>query len=210
MSLPTPPDDGQSAPAAALRADPAISELLGFARGIVSDGKVDPAEARALRRWLDTHPEATARFPGRQIAERLAAVFRDGVVDDDECEALRDLLDATIGEVAGEPALARSATHVGIDEPPPALTFEGQRYVFTGTFYYGSRKECERAVVARGGRCDAEVTSHTNVLVVGTVASRDWAETTHGTKYQRAVERRDRGQPIAIVSEEHWVSALDE
>jgi NAD-dependent DNA ligase len=207
-----PPDDAappkQPAAHVALRADPSISELLGFARGIVSDGKVDPEEARALRRWLDANPGATSSFPGRQIAERLAAVFRDGVVDDDECEALRELLDATIGQVAGEDAPARDSYHVSIDEPPVALTFAGQRYAFTGTFYFGSRKECERAVVERGGRCDAEVTSHTDVLVVGTVASRDWAEATHGTKYQRALERRDRGQAIVIVSEEQWVSAL--
>lgn len=212
MTRPIPSDDdGQPPPAihARLRAERSVSELLGFARGIVCDGKVDPEEARALRRWLSANPDVATSFPGRQIAERITAIFQDGRVDEDECEALRELLDATIGQEEGEEVSVRNATRLGLDDPPPKLVFDGQTYVFTGNFYFGSRKDCERAVIERGGRCESSVTNRTNVVVIGTVASRDWAEATHGTKYLRALELREQGRPVAIVAEAHWVAALD-
>jgi hypothetical protein len=41
-------------------------------------------------------------------------------------------------------------------------------------------------------------------LVIGTFASRDWANTNYGRKIERAVELRQSGSGISIISEEHW------
>jgi hypothetical protein len=40
--------------------------------------------------------------------------------------------------------------------------------------------------------------------VIGLFARPDWANTNYGRKIERAVELRDCGSGISIISEEHW------
>jgi hypothetical protein len=52
------------------------------------------------------------------------------------------------------------------------------------------------------------VTSKTDVLVVGMIASPDWIQSTHGRKIEAAISMKQGGHPIVIVPEEHWLEAL--
>ena len=51
---------------------------------------------------------------------------------------------------------------------------------------------------------DSPATRETNYLVIGTFASRDWANTNYGRKIEHAVELRESGCGISIISEEYW------
>jgi len=44
--------------------------------------------------------------------------------------------------------------------------------------------------------------------VLGTFGSRDWVHTSFGRKIETAIRYRDKGAPIAIVSEDHWAASL--
>jgi len=98
------------------------------------------------------------------------------------------------------------------DQPAPKVSFKGQSFLFTGQFAFGSRKECQKAVVLRGGiASDQKQVSHLiDFLVVGSVGSKAWSKGSCGNKIESAVlSRRQHGTP-AIISEEHWVAALND
>ena len=75
----------------------------------------------------------------------------------------------------------------------------------TRRFAYGTRRKVSEAILTRGGiPTDSTPTRQTHYLVIGLFASRDWANTNYGRKIERAVELRDLGSGISIISEEHW------
>ena len=95
------------------------------------------------------------------------------------------------------------------DRPQPPIRFVDCDFVFTGKFEFGSRKACEAAVASRGGRALKGVSGQVEYLVVGSLGSPAWSRGSYGSKIEEAVLlRREHGRP-AIVSEEHWVAALE-
>lgn len=191
-----------------LRAGRGLNEMLGICKGVLIDGVVSDPEAALLRDWVDANPDVTQTWPGNVLAARLQRIYGDGRVDEEERAELADLLKQLVGGQVAVAAGANLSSTLPIDYPPPSLSFSGRVYVLTGLFAYGPRKECQRAVEALGGRCESSITKRTDVVVIGTFASRDWVHTTHGTKIQKAVEYRNRGIPVAIVAEDHWAACL--
>jgi NAD-dependent DNA ligase len=193
---------------AARVAQRAVSELLGLCKGMVCDGEVTSGEAEALVRWMVANPFVTEAFPGNVLSQRLLRIFEDGRADEEERADLLELLRAVTGQSADTSLADNTATALPLDAPPPRLEFDGVEYVFTGKMIFGTRKACEAAVVQRGAAVGARVTQRTRVLVIGTLGSAAWKESTHGNKIIEAVELRDRGKPIRLVSEQHWVGHL--
>jgi len=186
-----------------------VSELLGLCKGMVCDGEISEGELAALKRWLAGHPDAAVLYPGKTVAERLLRIYEDGVVSADEREELNDLLLDLTGETEEHDQPLNLSTRLPFDEPTPTILFEGHEHVFTGRMLSGTRRDCERKVVDRGGRVGQTVTQRTNFLVIGPIASSAWLESTHGRKILRAVELRSEGRPLRIVSEEAWIHAIE-
>ena len=201
--------DAQPTPAfnASRRIDRGIHEMLGLCRGVLADGVVSTEEALLLMNWMESNPDLTQQWPASALAERLDRVFADAVVEPDEQEDLAELLREISGVIeGGEQAIGQSAT-LPLDRPPPALQFGGWEYVFTGRFASGTRRWCQQAVERLGAACASDITLRTNVLVVGTYGSRDWAHSSYGRKIEKAVEYR-RKTDIVIIDEAHWSSFL--
>jgi NAD-dependent DNA ligase len=70
---------------------------------------------------------------------------------------------------------------------------------------YGTRAACERLVLKLGARCADNVSKKVNILVIGTKVSVDWAHTSFGRKIQQAMELREAGHPMKIISERRWL-----
>jgi len=185
-----------------------VCELLGIVKGVLFDGVVSDAEVRALSQWLETHPDAHADWATRTVWERLKHATADGVIDDAERQDLVATLDALVGGTVTAQTGADAATWLPLCRPVPTIEWTGHLYVFTGKFAFGTRDTCEREVERRGGACTSSVSGRTTFVVIGTFASRDWATTSYGRKIQAAVELRERGTPLRIVSEDHWAAAL--
>lgn len=185
-----------------------LSELLGLAKGVLADGVVSAQEAELIRVWVENHGDAAARWPINALHDRLARIFQDGRVDEEERTELAELLTALVGGEAGIIGGADAATDLPIDTPPPVIAWPDSVFVFTGKFAFGPRTECERSAARLGGRCESHVTRRTNYLVIGTFGSRDWAQTSFGRKIEAAVRLRMEGHPLAIVSEDYWAGSL--
>lgn len=182
-----------------------IDELIGFARGITADNVVTPAEVEMLKSWLAINEDITHEPVLGDLARRIDEILADRTADAEECNELLVTLKGLCGDAS--PGELLKSTELPLDQPPPQLSFSGRRYCFTGTFSYGTRKLCEKAVVDRGGECGS-LTQKVQVLVVGVYATESWKHSAYGTKIIRACEWRDKGVPIAIVGEKHWATFL--
>ena len=187
-------------------ADRQIDEMIGLARGLIADGRIEQSEVEYLQKWLAANQAITDQPLIAKLYRRVAEILHDGVVDADEKTELLDTLnrfttrDIELGEVM-------KSTTLPLCDPAPTLTFDGKRYCFTGTFTYGTRKACEGAVVSRGALAGS-LTQKTSILVIGVYATESWKHSSFGNKILQACEWRDGGLPISIVSEDHWVKAL--
>jgi hypothetical protein len=94
------------------------------------------------------------------------------------------------------------------DDPLPEISIVGKCFCFTGRFEFGSRSQCQHAVVSRGGSFTDGVTSKTDILVIGSDANPAWAHGSYGNKIEAAMVRRmQRGKPT-IIPESIWKELL--
>jgi len=183
-----------------------IDELVGIARGVAADGLLNQREVEFLQRWLAANIYISDQPVIRTLYQRINDILRDSILDPEEATLLLETLNAfssrdfELGEVL-------KATTLPVCVPAPNLQFERSRYCFTGTFNFGQRKHCESAVIKKGAIAGPLIQT-TNVLVIGTYATDSWKHSSFGTKILRAVEWRDSGVPISIVTEEHWTHYL--
>ena len=182
--------------------DRAINELLGLAKGIAADGVVNQKEAEFLQKWLVANTAVKDNPVIATLFKRVNEMLEDNNLDDEEARELLDTLhkfgggDFELGEI-------QKAIRLHFDDPPPGIDFQGRRFCFTGTFAYGSRSDCRRIVENLGGTAGS-LTKATDYLVVGIYATDSWAHSSFGRKIEKAVEYREKGSGIAIVSEERW------
>jgi len=90
----------RTAPAAAVNRARRL-ELLGVVKGMLCDGVVSDAEAKALQQWLCVHPDAPEHWTIRAVNERVHRTLADGVLDVDQAGSGRDW------------AAARAASSIG-------------------------------------------------------------------------------------------------
>jgi len=193
---------------AAARADRETDELIGLCKGIVSDGSVNTAEAEFLAKWLRMNSETTQEWPANVLYPRLKAMLVDGELNPKEEGELLSLLLGVSGGDAGRLNAHSLTTGLPLNVPLPEVVVADRWFCFTGKFLSGTRAQCHAAVASRGGMPTETITMNLNYLVIGVIGSRDWIHSTFGRKIQKAVEYRDSGFPLAIISEEHFLKAL--
>lgn len=186
--------------------DRLINELTGLCHGLLADGTIDQSEAVFLLRWLESNRDVTANPLIDRIYARLSDMLKDGHLDADE---QRELVDTIVAFVGGAPMPdgIKYAASLPITQPEPEIIIPDGKFCFTGTFAFGSRSECERAIEERGGVA-GKLAKSTNYLVIGLYASDSWVHSSYGRKIEKAVEMREAGHSIAIIGEQHWVTHL--
>ena len=100
------------------------------------------------------------------------------------------------------------STSLPLNKPTPNIIFHGKNFVMTGRFVFGNDMDCEEAVLELGGSVGEAPGEDTDYLVIGEMCSPDWEHTTFGRKIEQAVELRESGSKLAIISEQDWVDAL--
>lgn len=195
---------------ASRREDRATNELVGLCRGLLADGHVCQSEAEFLKGWIERNAAFVGEYPFAPIYRVLSEILRDGHIDDDESADLHDTLTRFVGgEAFNERGQTVSlSTALPIDDPMPPLVFEGSIFVVTGTFAFGKRSQVVAEIEGRGGQLIGAPAKKANYLVIGELGSRDWINSNAGTKILKAVQLKESGSPLAIVSEAHWASSL--
>lgn len=186
-----------------------IAELLGLCRGVMADGFLVLSEVQYLHSWLNSHSELLNSWPCNVLAKRLSAVLEDGHVSDEESVSLGSFIRRLTQPALDLPSEDSFEPPVLFDHPVPPITFYESGFCLTGDFAFGPRSLCEHEIVFRGGFIGASVTAATSYLVVGGLGSEAWANRVYGRKIEKAVELREKGHPIAVISEVDWLAALE-
>ena len=186
--------------------DRQVSELIGLSRGLLADGQLVDSEVEYLYKWLAASEVASSNPVLATLFNRLTVIMSDNMVDDDERADLLSTLNQLCGEDFEVGELLKPTT-LPLCSPPPEIEFMDRRFAFTGTFTFGSRKECESAAKALGAST-ASVSGKTDFLIIGDYATDAWKQSSWGRKIEKAVELRDQGRPISIVAETHWKNFL--
>jgi NAD-dependent DNA ligase len=184
-----------------------MDELIGMCRMVLADGAVHDSEARLLLDWIKKTYHAAHEWPGNILYDRLSAALADGHLDPDEES---DLL-ATLGKIVGGPPADGGPNVSGaipFDSPAPPIEYSARCFVLTGQFVFGPRKRVQATIEERGGAVASDVSGKCSYLIVGTYGSEEWLHSTYGRKIIRAVEMKEAGKAIAIVTERHWSDHL--
>ncbi|PZP21008.1 BRCT domain-containing protein [Pseudomonas kuykendallii] len=186
--------------------------LVGLAAGISADGRVNQQEAEFLENWIATHLVHLDDPVVNLLYRRLADMLADGILDAQESAELlamlRSFTGLNVGKLRPSDNAFTAPNDLPLCKPAPELQWDGRLFVFTGIMAYGPRKACEALVLERNGQIGAGVSKKLDYLVVGTIGNDQWLHSTYGTKIKKAVELREMGAPLSIVSEEHWQKAV--
>ncbi|MBL0041647.1 MAG: BRCT domain-containing protein [Xanthomonadales bacterium] len=190
--------------------DRAADELVGLCRGMLSDGVVSAMEAQFLKDWIERNAIHANAFPFDIVYRQLQSALADGVFDEHEEQ---DLLSTLVNLVGGEQrdfahASPSLASALPLCQPTPAIHFAGSVFVVTGTFAFGNRRQVIDALESRQASAASSVSKKVNFLVIGEIGSQAWRHSSYGRKIEAAVELREAGVPLRIVSEPHWREAL--
>jgi len=189
------------------RSQRTVDELIGICKGVVADGVFCEKEAAFLVTWMNENAyTASEKWPVNVLLERLDRALRDNVIDPGERTELFEVLSGIVGGVPAADRVASFSATLNLDAPHPVI-FSEMSFCFTGQFACGTRKDCERAVLERGGTVVPAIRSGLDYLVVGLVGSRDWAHSTFGRKMEKAFEYREKFD-IMIIGEDHWAKYL--
>jgi hypothetical protein len=190
-----------------------ISELIGICRGVLADGALVDPEVKFLADWMELNVECSNEWPYTVIYDRIASALADGVVSPAEEKELLALLHKVTGGLGGKVCRGQivegqSTDGLPYDDPAPEIEFQDRKFCATGDFAFGSRRDVCGAIEERGGLIVGAPSRTTNFLVVGLTGSFAWKHSTHGNKIMKALELKNEGHLIAIVSEEHWTAHL--
>lgn len=183
--------------------DRQVDTLIGLSKGLIADGKIVQAEVEFLLSWLiqnqqSDHPVIL------NLLDKVGAILEDGVVDKEEASELLTLLQNLSGDASEIGELAKTSS-LPIDQPTPKVEFENKNFLFTGTFAFGTRSKCEEQIKNLGGKPIKNVTKALNYLILGTYVTDSWAHENFGRKIEKAMEYREDGQNLIIITEEHWL-----
>ena len=185
--------------------DRQIDTLIGLSKGLTADGAISQGEAEFLLTWLIQNRAASQNPVIGNLLTKVSAMLEDGVLDPDEAEELLGVLHAFTGEKAQIGELAKPTT-LPVNQPTQPIVFPSRSFVLTGTFAFGTRKQCQEAVESLGGINAAGINKSLHYLVIGSYVTDSWIHETYGRKIEKAVQYQKQGVPLVIVTEEHWAN----
>lgn len=186
----------------------AVEHMIGMITGIVADRNLHDLEVKLLRTWLEENFIVTQTWPGFVIARKVEEIMADGVVT----EAERAHLLTVLSELAATDFAMTGSSSPEVAALPindvVTVILKNAGVCHTGEFLFGTRAACERITLKAGGMPLDSVTRRTDLLVIGTRVSPNWAHTSFGRKIQKAAELQEAGHPIEIISERRWIEAI--
>lgn len=210
----------------AASSSPLSPEFKGLCLGVLADGVIHPSEAELLARWLEENLQADA-WAMRQLRQRLERIrrkdsfsSRDGK---DLCKTLKGLIGGDLPEWLHDTVMPEQPRYCagrrvrevlmltpeipGLYDAVSEIDWNAA-FCFTGIFAFGERNDCEEQARKMGGvAVQRPIKVAPCYVVVGSVASPDWAHGCYGRKIELAMRYREEGAPLKIISEDMWMTA---
>jgi NAD-dependent DNA ligase len=189
--------------------DRAIDELIGICKGILFDGVTCHPEAVNLMNWLNSNNMVVKYWPASELYQQLPILLSGNSFSADDEAQFMTLLLKTTGSPEFFEAGYNASSLLPLCDPAPEVVFAGRVFVVTGNLQMGTRRTVIQAIEDLGGEVVLKnVRKDTDYLVIGDIGSRAWMHSTHGRKIEAAIELREQGTGIAIISEAHFMNYL--
>lgn len=169
----------------------ALLELQGILAEITCDGEVDLNELNLLKDWIASHPELNGNYPYDTLYHQIEMILEDGIIEEDELAELLKVCKKLIDPINN-----------GCSCNPPSVNVCGKNIVLSGEFSLGSKAAVESKLVSQGAVLQKNVTTKTNIVIVGNRGNAAWVAGNYGTKVKKALELQEKGVPILILKED--------
>jgi len=188
--------------------EPRINEFLGLLKGIYADGEVSLSEIDRIEEWVIANKDISEKFPIDAVYQRIRAAKADNIITADELDDLKELVADLSGDDFTKTGDVDGSIGQVFCDVLDSFNIHGKTFCFTGKFLSGTRNHCHTQVESRGAYTKTSVTHDVDVLVIGTVTSRDWRFQNFGRKIERALEQRNETGSPTILSEEQWIGFI--
>lgn len=183
-----------------------VNQLIGIVNGVMADQVLNDDEIFHLQQLLLNDKELSSCWPGNAILARIEDVLCDGVITQEERTDLMEMLNGLTGQSkAMEAGMVSGASTMLPVNNNVDVTHEDKLFCLTGKFVTGSRMHCEKIIINRGGHVGNSLTKKHDYLVIGELSSRDWMFSSYGRKIEKAIELKEQGEGIEIISEDRWL-----
>lgn len=172
-----------------------LQNLKRIIESIMTDNKIELDEINELNEWLDSNTQLIGNYPFDKIYSIVRKVLEDGIVSNNEYDELMHVFNDFINPIKEE-------------KTNDSMSFQDKIFCLTGTFNSGSKDSIEEKIIEKGGICGKGVTSKTNYLIVGGSGSDAWKFGNYGGKVQKAMELKEKGKSIEIISEDDFLKQL--
>lgn len=180
--------------------DASMNEFLGFLNGIVADGEINENEFSNLRNEFSKYNKIIKNWPFDLIGKAINEILMDKVVEKSElielCSLIQQITGTSFTKYGDAIGGATSLFNV------PVKTFKHKNVCLTGQFISGTRNTIKKQLESLGALNQDNVTHKTDILLIGTLSSRDWIHTNMGRKIEKAIELLKSGQNIIITNEQ--------
>lgn len=186
--------------------DYAINQLLGFLHGISVDNDLVDKEIHALHNLIGTNEILKSNWPGTVLSKRLNTILEDHHISEDERAGLLELITGITGQQFSETGCASGLATEFFADKSFTGSIDGEYICLSGTFLSGSRSTHVAIAESLGAKVTKDISKKVKLLVIGSIATRDWMYSSHGRKIEAAIKAKDSGQDISIISEDAWLS----
>ncbi|MDD9746645.1 MULTISPECIES: hypothetical protein [Marinovum] len=179
------------------------NRLLGFCAGVNCDGIVTRREARVLydrlgaAHDLDDDPRVVS------LRHVVLDALEDDLIDEAESAEISQLITTLVGDSYADTGIPSSETlpviH-DIDEIDETI-LDGSRVVLTGRFSFGSRGQVSDRLQEYGAILQSVPTRKTDIVLIGSEGSPNYAYKHHGGKLAKALTLRSTGPAPRLYTE---------
>lgn len=177
--------------------------LEGLCKGMIANHQLVDEEIHYLNWWLSNNGMLKSNFPGKELYKLVQNILADGIVTHEESDALKQAMISFTGCDLSTGIVDGLSTRLPVEDID-SLNLQNAVVCLTGKFIYGNRDKCKAEIEAAGGVVIDNITQKLNYLIIGTLVSKDWRFQSYGRKIEQAVEYRDNGIGLKIISEEQW------
>lgn len=165
-----------------------INYLLNMLEDISEDGIISADEIQELQEWMDDNDDLKGNIEFDKLWSALSSILVDGIVSDDERQALLNLAVQLQDPVKAAQAVIE-------------ISLDGKTVCLSGDFDNGSKAEISAMLQARGAILQDRVTQKLDFLIVGGQGSSAWSAGNYGSKVKKALALQEKGLNIQIIRE---------
>lgn len=152
----------------------ALLILEGIINGITADNKINKEELNSLQNWLYHNQYLKGNYPYDKILYTVNNTLEDGIISEDELENLVNVFNEFFSPIK--------------ELKKQVIEFKDKKFVLTGDFKFGTRKEVTNYIENKGGIVKSGVSSKIDYVVIGNLGSTEYSYGTYGSKVKKALE----------------------